>query len=70
MKPYTTKLPASGCLPGTVIWFGDGDDGFSQPVLSYRQWWGVNGYRGTWINGRLYVGRTNLQVVVGAGTRR
>ena len=88
LKPYTTKLNASGCVPGTMLWFdhlgrncvavhpGIGcagqswEHGWMELVTEYRQWWGVQGYRGTWINGKLYMaGGAPLQVVPGAGVR-
>lgn len=86
LKPYTTKLTASGCVPGTMLWFDHlgrncvaihpgyicTDQGWMELVTEYRQWWGPNGYRGTWINGKLYLAiaaNHQLQVVPGAGVR-
>jgi hypothetical protein len=82
-KPYTTTLNVSSCYTGTMLWFDHegkicvalhpgyacDDKGWVEQVLDHRQWWGWNGYRGTWINGRLYIGNTKLQVVIGAGVR-
>lgn len=73
-KPYTTKLPANGCVLGTVLWI-DHDDpkwapGYTEVVTSYRQRWGRKGFRGTYVNGRLHLPGSQLEMVIGAGTKR
>lgn len=99
-KPYTSKLPASSCILGTVIWI-EGHHGNGQPcrtnhpgvpgtpldyppdpnaiciaagwmeiVRSYRQSWVHRRFHGTWINRKLYMPGSQLEVVVGAGVSK
>ncbi len=43
--------------------------GWIEIVYSYRQLWVYRKCRGTWVNGKLYMPGSQLQVVVGASLR-